>query len=216
MAKEGTKEQDQGRKANEENRAVAQRESTALRQSVGMQGNSGANPFTFMRRLMDDLDRLVGGPGLVPRLDLAPFKGEAREGMWVPPLEVVERDGQLVVRADVPGVAADQINVEIEDGQLVISGERQQEHEERRADFYRSERSYGTFCRSVPLPQGVSPEQVKATFANGVLEITMPAPQPSHGQRIEVQEKSEKAVGDRSGQPESRQEDSARHESTHA
>src|SRR6185295_13676483 len=192
MAKERTKEQDQGRKANEENRAVAQRESTALRQSVGMQGNSGANPFTLMRRLMDDLDRLVGGPGLVPRLDLAPFKGEASEGMWVPALEVVERDGQLVIRADVPGVAADQINVEIEDGQLVISGERQQEHEERRADFYRSERSYGTFCRSVPLPQ------------------------PSHGQRIEVQEKSEKAVGDRSGQPESRQQDSRRHDSTHA
>src|SRR5882672_3187827 len=162
MAKERTKEgQDQERRGSDENRSLARRESGALRQPAGMPGNPGANPFTLMRRLMDDLDRLVGGPGLVPRLDLAPFKGEASEGMWMPALEVVERDGQLVIRVDVPGVTADQINVEIEDGEFVISGERHQEHEERRADFYRSERSYGTFYRAVPLTQGVSPEQVK-------------------------------------------------------
>ena len=80
------------------------------------------------------------------------------------------------------------MNVEFEDGQLVISGERRQEHEERRGGVYRSERSYGTFYRSIPLPDGVNPEQAKAAFKNGVLEITMPAPERPRAKRIEIQE----------------------------
>jgi HSP20 family protein len=104
---------------------------------------------------------------------------------------VSEQDGQLVVRADVPGVNRDQIEVEIENGQLVVSGERKEEHEERRGGFYRTERSYGRFYRAIPLPDGVKPEQAQATFNNGVLEIRIPLPEQPQSQRIQVQEKSQ-------------------------
>jgi HSP20 family protein len=100
---------------------------------------------------------------------------------------VFEREGKLVVRADVPGMRRDQITIEVENGELVISGERQQEQEERRGGIYRSERTYGSFYRVIPLPEGANPEQATATFKDGVLEITMPAPQRSSGRRIEIQ-----------------------------
>jgi len=139
---------------------------------------------------LDDLDQLIGfgfGPNLMPRIDFTPFGGEGREAMWVPALEVAEREGELVIRADVPGISSDQINVEIEDGQLVISGERRQEHEERQGNIQRSERSYGSFYRAISLPQGVAPERAKAVFKDGVLEITIPRTQRPQAQRIEVQ-----------------------------
>lgn len=113
----------------------------------------------------------------------------------MPAVEVLECDGQFVVRADVPGLRKDQVNVEIEGGNLVISGERSQEHEERRGTFYRSERVYGSFYRVIPLPEGVDPNQAKATFDNGVLEVTMPAPQRTEPKRIEIREGSEAKAG---------------------
>src|SRR5207245_93860 len=103
--------------------------------------------------------------------------------------EVFERNNQLVVRADLPGLTKDDINVDIDDDRITIRGERQSEHEEDEKGFYRSERSYGSFYRSVPLPQGVDAEQAKADFKNGVLEITMPLPaKKSSGRRIEIGE----------------------------
>jgi len=142
------------------------------------------SPFTLMRQFMQDLDELFDA-----------FSGRRPNGQqdaaWLPAVEVAERDGQLVVRADVPGLSKDQIRVEVEDGQLIISGERTQENEEKGEGFVRSERTYGSFYRAIPLPEGVDPEQAKATFANGVLEITMPEAPAPKGQRVEVQEGSQ-------------------------
>jgi HSP20 family protein len=132
------------------------------------------SPVGLMRRFIEDLDRI----------------GMATESGWMPALEVFERDGQLVVRADVPGLNKDQVKVEVVDNQLVISGERNRENEERGEGFYRSERSYGSFCRTVALPVGVNADQAVASFNNGVLEITMPAPKHSQPKRIEVREGS--------------------------
>jgi HSP20 family protein len=149
------------------------------------------SPFTMMRRFFDDVDRLFegfwSGSGPMPRIELGPA---GREGIetWMPAVEAFEREGEFVVRADVPGLGKDQINVEVENGQLVISGERRQEHEERRGGFFRSERSYGTFCRAIPLPEGANPEQAKASFKDGVLEVTMPAARRPSGRRIQIQE----------------------------
>jgi HSP20 family protein len=107
--------------------------------------------------------------------------------MWSPEVEVFEREGQLVVRADLPGLTKDDVNVEVSDDAINISGERKSEHEERGEGYYRSERSYGNFYRSIPLPEGVNAENLDATFRNGVLEITMPAPQrQSRGCQIEI------------------------------
>jgi HSP20 family protein len=156
-----------------------------------------ASPFTFMRRFSEEMDRLfedfgMGRGWLAPSFgrDLMPTAfGDLGRSMWSPEVEVFEREGQLVVRADLPGLTRDDVNVEVTDDAINISGERKSEHEERGEGYYRSERSYGNFYRSIPLPEGVNAENVDATFRNGVLEITMPAPQrQSRGRQIEIKE----------------------------
>jgi HSP20 family protein len=183
MAQEGAKtSKEQERRQSGEERSATQSE--ARRPAM-----RAPSPFGLMRRVMEDLDGLFEGfGGLTPRSDLSSRSGERGRSAWVPAVDVVEGDGQLVIRADVPGLNKDQIQVEVQDGNLVISGERKEEHEERQSGVYRVERSYGSFYRVVPLPEGVNAEQAKASFANGVLEITMPAPQQPQPRRLEIKE----------------------------
>jgi len=156
---------------------------------------SSSSPFTFMRRFSEEMDRLFddfgfGGSWLGSSYgrDISPI-GEFRQSLWSPQIETFEREGQLVIRADLPGLTKDDVNVEITDYAINISGERRNEDEERREGYYRSERSYGGFFRSIPLPEGVNAEDANATFNNGVLEITMEAPQfQSRGRRLEIKE----------------------------
>ncbi len=106
---------------------------------------------------------------------------------WLPQVEVFERDGKLTIRADLPGLSKDDIDVNITNDTVVIRGERQQEREENEEGYYRSERSYGSFYRAIPLPSGINVEQAKATFHDGVLEITMPASErQQQSRRIEI------------------------------
>jgi HSP20 family protein len=170
--------------------------STAARGSAGSgtslsRGLLAASPFSLMRTFMDDLDRLFDGFRHPGPSGMSVLRSD-NDVMWVPPLEVIERDGQLAIRAEVPGLSKDDVNIEIQDGQLVISGERKQEHEEQQGDVYRSERAYGSFCRAVLLPEGVKPEEATATFADGVLEITIPAPREAKpsAKRVEIRERS--------------------------
>ena len=121
----------------------------------------------------------------------APGAGGNRIGnwnMWNPPVETFQRGDQLVVRADLPGLAKDDVNVEVTDDAVIISGERRHEFEEEKDGVYRSERSYGSFCRAIPLPEGAIADNAKADFKDGVLEITMPAPprEATRGRRIEI------------------------------
>src|ERR1700754_1996193 len=95
---------------------------------------------------------------------------------WVPAMDLVETDGAFVLKADLPGLSESDVNIEVEENVLTISGERKSEHQDRKAGYYRVERSYGSFRRSLTLPEGVEAEAVKATFANGVLEVTVPKP----------------------------------------
>jgi HSP20 family protein len=95
---------------------------------------------------------------------------------WSPQIETFRRGDKLVVRADLPGLKKEDVNVEVDNGMLAISGERREQHEEDRDGFYRSERSYGQFYRALPIPEGVSDAQCEATFKDGVLEVTLPAP----------------------------------------
>ena len=150
-------------------------------------------PFAFMRRFGEEMDRLFADFGfgrdwLTPSLGSRAF-GEFGNTVWSPQVEMFERDGQLVVRADLPGLTKDDVKVEITDNAINLSGERKSEHEEKGEGYYRSERSYGSFYRSIPLPEGVNADDANATFNNGVLEITMAAPQrASRGRRLEIKE----------------------------
>ena len=140
-----------------------------------------ANPFGMMRRFTQDMERLFedfGGfrfPSVLGSQTF-PFGTEFGEMEWMPQVEVLQNNGQFTVRADLPGMTKDDIKVELANDMLTISGERKAEKEEKREGFYRSERSYGTFYRQLPLPEGAMSEKAEAIFTNGVLEVTMPAP----------------------------------------
>ena len=135
-----------------------------------------STPFQFMKRFGEEMDRLFGDFGFGSGWLTPTIERGLGQGLWSPQVEMFERDGQLVVRADLPGLTKDDVNVELADDGITIEGERRSETEENAPGFYRSERSYGKFYRRLPLPEGVKAENADATFNNGVLEITMEAP----------------------------------------
>ena len=151
-------------------------------------------PFGLMRRFTKDMERFFEDfdgfrlPNFFGR-NFEPFRIEFDNVEWTPQIEMLQNNGQLVVRADLPGMTKDDVKVELTNDMLTISGERKQEKEEKREGFYRSERSYGSFYRQIPLPEGVKTESANAVFHNGVLEITMPAPKmETHTRKLEIKE----------------------------
>jgi HSP20 family protein len=160
-------------------------------------------PFAWMRQMQDQLDRAFSGlwSGGTPSswMPEDPVFGQSD---WAPAIDVFQRGNDLVVRADMPGLSKDDITLEIADDQLTIRGERRYDHEEERDGVFRSERSYGSFCRVVPLPQGAIADSAKATFNNGVLEIVVQAPSfdVRRGRRIEIKEGAEKKTGPQQNQ----------------
>ena len=150
------------------------------------------SPFSLLHRLFnDDLMSLFGEPG-TRRTEVAPAMRGQTAVAWMPKIDVVQRDNELVVRADLPGVNPDDVTVEISDDAITISGERKQEHVEEHGSVYRFERTHGAFYREIPLPKGAIANQAKASFKDGVLEITAPAPpeQVARGRRLEISRES--------------------------
>jgi HSP20 family protein len=155
-------------------------------------------PFRMIDRFVDEMDRVfddVFGRGwLAPRVGRSwvqsPWRTESEE--WAPEVEVFHRNNELVVRADLPGLTKDDVKVDITEDRVTLQGERKREHEEEKGGVYRSERSYGSFYREIPLPEGAITEQAKATFKDGTLEITLPAPpeQVRRGRRLEIAEEA--------------------------
>jgi len=150
-------------------------------------------PFAWMRQMQDQLDRafsgLWSGGGTTSSWTPDNVFGPTD---WSPAIDVFQRGNDLVIRADVPGLSKDDITVDIADDQLTIRGERRYDHEEEREGVFRSERSYGSFCRVVPLPQGAIADSAKATFNSGVLEIVLQAPSfdVRRGRRIDIKERA--------------------------
>ena len=105
---------------------------------------------------------------------------------WVPPMDLVEADEHFVLKADLPGLAEDDVAIEVQDNVLTISGSRQAEHESKEKGWYRLERSYGSFTRSLTLPDGVDADKVEANFDRGVLEIRIPKPEERKPRRISI------------------------------
>lgn len=177
----------------------------APRRGTPSQYVGAASPFSLMQRMAEDMDRLFeqfgfGRTGLATSsplgalLEPEPWIGASRGGataepaLWSPPVEVFHRGDDLVIRADLPGVKKEDVHVEVEDDVLVLSGERRAEHEERGDGYFRSERRYGSFNRAVALPEGVNADRCEASFKDGVLEITLPAPKQEERKtrRIEI------------------------------
>ena len=152
------------------------------------------HPFRTLERFADEIDRLfddvgVGRSWLTPRSARSWFGSPLRSAseQWAPEIELYQRNNELVVRADLPGMKKEDVSVEIGEEQITISGERRQEQESERGGVYRSERRYGTFQRTIPLPSGAMADQAKATFTNGVLEVTMPSPpEQTRARRLEI------------------------------
>ena len=158
-----------------------------------------SDPFAFAQTMSEEMDRLFdtfggtsqGGRNLSTSGSGRSLQQQGRGGQsyWAPPMEVVQRGNEIIVRADLPGISPDYVQIDVEDGVLTISGERQNTNEDRQEGFYRSERSYGTFARSIALPEGVDEDQVHARYEHGVLEVTVPLPQQQRqrGRRVQVQ-----------------------------
>ena len=146
------------------------------------------SPFTLMRRLSDDMERIVEDTWGARRFPRLLRTLELPDTRWTPDIEAFERKGEFVVRADLPGMTKDNVKVEVSDGVLVIQGERKEEKEQKEKGYYAAERSYGSFYRALPLPEGVKTDEAKATFKDGVLEIAMPAGKPpeKHGRQLEI------------------------------
>jgi len=143
-----------------------------------------SSPFALMRRFSEEMDQWFAQQGL----GRGGHSMAAGGGLFAPAVEVCEREGTFVVRADLPGLTKDDVRVEVTDTALVLEGERRSEHDDQQGGVVHSERHYGMFRRQIPLPDGVNAEQATATFKDGVLEVTMPAPpRQARGRRIDIQ-----------------------------
>jgi HSP20 family protein len=138
-------------------------------------------PLRELGSLQNEMNRLFNTV-----FDAPPPGNGSTMRRWVPSMDLVETDEHFVLRADLPGMSQDDIKIEFEDGTLTVSGERKAEHEEGREGYYRVERAFGTFSRSLTLPRGIDAGAVSANFDRGVLEVRIPKPEERKPRRIEI------------------------------
>ncbi len=140
-------------------------------------------PFRPMGSLRHELDRLFGDffPGMGEEGD-----GEAFSAVWSPRMDLTETEHEFVVKLDLPGIEKEQVNVDIEDGRLAVSGDRKEEKKEDKENYLRMERTYGHFFRSIPLPKTAKVDEVKAEFHNGVLRIRIPKTEETKPRKVEI------------------------------
>src|ERR1051325_564567 len=134
-------------------------------------------PWTELATLQNEMSRLMNG--------LVEGNGRTSQS-WVPALDVWETEHEVVYAFDLPGIAEENISVEVEDGSLTVSAERERTNEASDDRFYRFERRHGTFARTIGLPQGTPEDGINADYRNGVLEIRVAKPEQSKPRRIQV------------------------------
>lgn len=159
-----------------------------------------ASPFAYVRRFAEEMDRLFEEFGVGTGIHMPSFLTRGHELLrretglvpadWSPRVDIVRQDGKFIVHADLPGLAKDEIKVDVTDDSLTIQGERKQEVKKTAEGYSYNECTYGSFYRCIPLPEGVDTSRATADFHNGVLEISMPmAPHtPPQSRRLEVRE----------------------------
>ena len=147
------------------------------------------SPFgSLFQRWNEEMDRFFEDFGFGSTARPGLTRGQQPLTQWTPQIDVRQKGNELMIRADLPGMKKEDLNVEIRDDSVIVQGERKDEHEEEREGWYRSERSYGSFYRAIPLPEGTIADSAKATFKNGVLEITLQTPpkEVNQGRKIKV------------------------------
>jgi HSP20 family protein len=132
------------------------------------------DPFAELAELRTRFDRMF---------DELPY-GDRRG--WMPAIDVVRDDGNLVVRADVPGIKPEEVKIEVEDDVLTVSGEHTESKEEKDKNYVRRERRYGGFSRSMVLPAGVDAKKIKANTTDGVVEVTIPLPKEAKKETVTI------------------------------
>jgi len=132
---------------------------------------TGLEPFPGLTAFQETMNRLFAEPNGRP---------------WIPPVDIIENENELVVKADVPDIKFEDIDVKIENGTLTLRGERNAEKISDKGGWHRMERSYGTFERAFTLPESVDPEQVKADYKNGTLTVTLPKKEIAKPRQVKV------------------------------
>jgi len=136
-------------------------------------------PFRDLMSMRDDFDHLFENFfGRMPVI---------REDFWIPSVDIVENNGNIEVKAEVPGMKKEDIKVTVRDNVLSIAGERKQEKETKEKTFHRIESYYGKFSRNIRLPSEVEADKIKATYKDGILNITLPKPESAKPKKIEVE-----------------------------
>jgi len=143
-------------------------------------------PVDLLRQMTSEIDRMFDEPWSLFRWP-AEFNVKDMPA-WAPKVDVITNDQKLITRVDLPGLRKEDVHVEVRDGLLTLSGERKKETTEEKDNVYREEREYGSFRRAIPLPRGVKVDDVKASFTNGVLEVTVPLPAvaETNGKKIAI------------------------------
>jgi HSP20 family protein len=195
---QGTSTWQGGRSGQSGGGALQRRGSSSMSPYSSGQEAYGTGPFSLMRRISDEMDRffenfgLGGRSGFFPSQDRDWGEGQGSANvpsMWSPHIEVFERNGKLVIQADLPGIKRDDVNVRIEQDAVIIQGQRQQQQTTNQRGYYRSERSYGSFYRTIPLPEGTDSDSASASFRDGVLEIELDAPrEQQRGRTLEIRD----------------------------
>jgi len=140
-------------------------------------------PARELQTIQQEMNRLFG-----TFFDAPVTTGTGGEAVrrWIPAMDLVERDEEFVLHADLPGVAEDDVSIELEENVLTISGTRHSRQEDRKEGFYRLERASGSFSRSLTLPDGVDPESIHASFDKGVLEVRIPKPEERKPRKVAI------------------------------
>ena len=160
--------------------------------AVSQRRSTPWTPITEMARWEREMERMLGHwfSGKSPSL----FDDRSREddgfGVREPSIDLYEENDQIVVKAELPGMTKDDIQVTVADNVLTIRGEKKKEEEDRGRDYYRAERVYGAFVRTLPLPAEINPAKIQALFKNGVLEIRLPKSEEAKKKAIDVKVES--------------------------
>ena len=138
-------------------------------------------PLRELTTLQNEMNRLFGSV-----FDTPPQGNGGTLRRWMPAMDLVETGDHFVLRADLPGMSEEDVNIEVEERVLTISGERKAEHTEGKDGYHRVERAFGSFSRSLTLPEGVDAESVSASFDRGVLEVQIPKPEQRKPRKVSI------------------------------